>query len=107
MNNELRDGMIHQAQQERMVRDTMILQKVNAAHREGFKTRFPGQVEHCMRLTAERLQAVLTRKPTDLADPDTWNCTPAEIGQLSEALWHLSVISQLYPLETADEPGKE
>jgi hypothetical protein len=107
MNNEVRDGMIHQAQQERMTRDTLILQKVNAAHREGFKTRFPGQVEHCMRLTAERLQAVLTRKPVDLADPDTWNCTPGEIGQLSEALWHLSVISQMYPLESLDEPGKE
>ena len=106
MNNQVRDGMIHQAQQERMVRDTMILQKVNAAHREGFKTRFPGQVEHCMRLTAERLQAILTRKPTDLADPDTWNSTAAEISQLSEALWHLSVISQIYPVESVDEPNK-
>ena len=103
---EVRDGMIHQAQQERMVRDTMILQKVNAAHREGFKARFPGQVEHCMRLTAERLQAILTRKPTDLADPETWNSTAAEIAQMSEALWHLSVISQIYPMEPLDEPNK-
>jgi hypothetical protein len=103
---EVRDGMIHQAQQERMVRDTMILQKVNAAHREGFKARFPGQVEHCMRLTAERLQAILTRKPSDLADPATWNSTAEEIAHLSEALWHLSVISQIYPLETADEHSK-
>ena len=103
---EVRDGMIHQAQQERMVRDTLIMQKVNAAHRESFKTRFPGQVEHCMRLTAERLQAILTRKPTDLADPNTWNSTAAEIAQLSEALWHLSVISQIYPLEPLDEPNK-
>jgi len=102
--NNIRDGMIHQAQQERMVRDTVIMQKVNAAHRESFKARFPGQVEHCMRLTAERLQAILTRKPTDLADPNTWNSTAAEIAQLSEALWHLSVISQIYPLEAVDEP---
>ena len=103
---EVRDGMIHQAQQERMVRDTLIMQKVNAAHREGFKTRFPSQVEHCMRLTAERLQAILTRKPTDLADPSTWNCTTSEIHELSEALWHLSVISQMYPMESLDEPNK-
>lgn len=104
---EVRDGMIHQAQQERMVRDTLIMQKVNAAHREGFKTRFPGQVEHCMRLTAERLQAILTRKPTDLADPATWNSTAEEIAHLSEALWHLSVISQIYPLEITDEHNKQ
>ena len=100
---EVRDGMIHQAQQERMVRDTLISQKINAAHREGFKVRFPGQVEHCMRLTAERLQAILTRKPTDLADPATWNSTAEEIAHLSEALWHLSVISQIYPLEMTDD----
>ena len=104
---EVRDGMIHQAQQERMVRDTLIMQKVNSAHREGFKVRFPGQVEHCMRLTAERLQAILTRKPTDLADPATWNSTAEEIAHLSEALWHLSVISQIYPLEIADEHNKQ
>jgi hypothetical protein len=103
MNNQVRDGMIHQAQQERMSRDTLIMQKVNAAHREGFKTRFPGQVEHCMRLTAERLQAILTRKPTDLADPETWTSTADEIAKLSEALWHLSVISQIYPLEIAND----
>jgi hypothetical protein len=100
---EVRDGIIHQAQQERMARDTLIMQKVNGAHREAFKQRFPGQVEHCMRLTAERLQAILTRKPTDLADPETWTSTADEIAKLSEALWHLSVISQIYPLETAND----
>ena len=104
---EIRDGMIHQAQQQRIARDTVIMQKVNAAHREAFKTRFPGQVEHCMRLTAERLQAILTKKPTDLADPDTWTSTADEIAKLSEALWHLSVISQIYPMEQQDESNKE
>jgi hypothetical protein len=102
-NSNVRDGMIHQAQQERVVRDTLIMQKVNAAHREAFKTRFPGQVEHCMRLTAERLQAILTKKPTDLADPETWTSTADEIAKLSEALWHLSVISQVFPMEDSNE----
>jgi len=97
MNNDARDGVIHQAQQERIVRDTLIMQKVNGAHREAFTKRFPGQVEHCMRLTAERLQAILTRKPTDLADPTTWNCTAEEIAQLSEALYVLSKINREYP----------
>lgn len=104
----IRNTMIDQAQQQRMTRDTLIMQKVNHAHREAFKTRFPGQVEHCMRLTAERLQAILTKKPTDLADPETWTSTADEIAKLSEALWHLSVISQIYPMETNnDEPSKE
>jgi len=102
----MRDGDIFQAQQERMTRDTLIMQKVNGAHREAFKHRFPGQLEHIQRLIAERLQAILTRKPTDLADPATWTSTADEIARLSEALWHVSVISQIYPMETADEPNK-
>jgi len=108
MTNEIRDGMIHQAQQERMVRDTLISQKINASHREGFKARFPGQIEHCMRLTAERLQAILTRKPTDLADPTTWNSTAEEIANLAEALYNLSKINREYPMEIAnDEHSKQ
>jgi hypothetical protein len=102
-NPTIRDSIIDQAQQQRMTRDTLILQKVNAAHREAFKTRFPGQVEHCMRLTAERLQAILTKKPADLTDPETWTATADEIAKLSEALWHLSVISQIYPMENSNE----
>lgn len=102
----VRDGMIDQAQQERMARDVKIMQKVNAAHREAFKTKFPGQVEHCMRLTAERLQAILIKKPSDLADPETWIATADEIAKLSEALWHLSVISQVFPMEHEDEHSK-
>lgn len=106
MTNEIRDGMIHQAQQERLVRDTLILQKVNAAHREGFKSRFPSQIEHCMRLTAERLQAILTRKPEDLADPTTWNCTAEEIRDLAVALDKLAHLNHAYPMDVADEPNK-
>ena len=101
MTTPVRDGIIHQAQQEQLVRDTLILQKINASHREGFKARFPGQVEHCMRLTAERLQALLTRKPTDLADPTTWNCTAEEIVHLSEALYVLTKINREYPTHEA------
>ena len=99
--SQARDGMIDQAHQERVVRDTLIMQKVNHAHREAFKSRFPGQVEHCMRLTAERLQAILTRKPTDLADPATWNCTAEEIESLSTALYSLTKINREYPTEDA------
>jgi hypothetical protein len=100
---QVRDGQQHQLEQDRMVRDTLIMQKVNGAHREAFKIKFPGQIEHIQRLTAERLQAILTRKPTDLADPATWNCSADEIAQLSAALWHLSVISQIYPMENNND----
>ena len=98
MDNQIRNGIIDQAQQQRMVRDTLILQKVNKAQREGFRLKFPAQCEHVMRLTAERLQAVLTNKPTDLADPETWVSTAAEIRDLSEALYYLALISKDHPV---------
>ena len=95
---EVRNGIIDQAQQQRMARDTLILQKVNKAHREAFTQRFPVACEHMMRLTQERLQAMLTNKPKDLADPETWAATAQEIKHLSEALYYLSLISKEYPI---------
>jgi hypothetical protein len=103
MNNIARDSEIKQAQEQRMTRDTLILQKVNKAHREAFKTRFPGQVEHCMRLTAERLQSILSKKPADFADPATWISTCAEINDLSQALYYLSAVSKEFPVKAEDE----
>jgi hypothetical protein len=95
----MRDSMIHQAQQERMARDTKILQKVNAANREAFTQRFPGQIQHCMRLVAERLQAVLTNKPADLANPETWTATAQEIQDLTQALDNLAKLNHAYPIK--------
>jgi hypothetical protein len=82
----MRDGQQHQEQEAVRARDTVIMQKVNAAHREAFIRRFPGQCEHIMRLIAERLQAVLTNKPERLEDPTTWTATADEIAALSSAL---------------------
>lgn len=96
---EIRNSIIDQAQQQRMTRDTLILQKVNKVQREAFKSRFPGQLEHIMRLTAERLQAILTKKPDDLSDPGTWTATAQEVRDLSEALFYLSHISKENPIE--------
>jgi hypothetical protein len=53
-----------------------------------------------MRLTAERLQAVLTKKPTDLTDTSTWSGKPDEILALSHGLYYLSIMNQHYPVET-------
>ena len=99
---DIRNGMIDQAQQQRIARDTLILQKVNRAQRDAFKLKFPGQCEHVMRLTAERLQAVLTNKPQDMANPETWVSTAAEIRDLSEALYYLALISKDYPTTTEE-----
>jgi hypothetical protein len=82
-----RDSEIRQAVQARAVQDTRILQKVNAAHREAFREKFPGQIEHALRLTAERLQAVLTKTETTvLNQPATWSCTAQDIRDLAVAL---------------------
>jgi phage terminase Nu1 subunit (DNA packaging protein) len=67
--------------------ETKIAQKVNAAHRAAFREKWPGQIEHIMRLIAERLQLGLRKdNPIEL--------TAAEIQALSAALnsiYHIHV----------------
>lgn len=97
-----RNFEIHRAvkmKEEKLVQDTIILQKVNKVHREAFREKFPGQIEHCMRLTAERLQSLLTKKPTDMTDTSTWTGKPDEILALSHGLYYLSILNQHYPIE--------
>ena len=79
--------MIDQDQEQQRIQDTRIAQKVMAAHREAFKEKFPGQVEHCMRLIAERLQLGL-RKDSDLQISD------GSAKDLSWALLNLWTIHQ-------------
>ena len=82
-----------QAQQE--LQDVRILQKVNAAHREAFKEKYPGQVEHCLRLTSERLQALLTKRAdTDIQDPSTWNGSTTDILNLAQSIYYLDCINR-------------
>lgn len=90
-----RDSEIRQARENRAVQDVRILQKVNAAHREAFREKFPGQVEHAMRLTAERLQAILVKtEHLVLSNPATWSGTAEDIAHLSAALASLHSIHQ-------------
>jgi hypothetical protein len=51
------------------------------------------------RRAAERLQALLTKKPTDLTDTGTWAGSAQEIHDLSHGLYYLSIINQHYPVE--------
>lgn len=100
----LRDGIVHNAIEQRMARDTKIMQGVNAAHREAFGQKFPGQLEHSMRLISERLQHILT-KPEGivLSDPDSWPARAEEINDLSAALWHLQQVRQSLPSNATSE----
>ncbi len=96
----LRDGMIHNAVEKRRADETKILQKVNAANREAFVQRFPGQIEHCMRLVSERLQYCLNKpEGTDLTNPATWPATPDELFALSHALRNLEEVRRHWPTQ--------
>jgi hypothetical protein len=98
-NPTMRDGMIHNAREARRVDDTKILQKVNAVNREGFVQRFPGQIEHHMRLVSERLQWCLTKQDgIDLSRPDTWLAEPDAIFALAQALRCLNEIRRDWPI---------
>lgn len=72
---------------EQQVLDTKILQKVNAAHREAFVEKLPGQADHILRLITERLQLGLDKRGgVVVTDPNTWILTAAEIEQLAQAM---------------------
>lgn len=92
---DVRDADIRQAVERRRVDDTKILQKVNAVNREAFTARFPGMLEHSMRLVNERLMNCLNKpEGIDLANPDTWPADCGEIHDLAQALYHLDSIHQ-------------
>jgi hypothetical protein len=101
---DVRDSEIRQAQQQRLARDTRMAQTVGEAHRLAFRDRFPGQLEHCMRLVSERLQSCLFKNDQcDLSRPETWNAGTADIRDLSEALWALEQVRQHWPMPDSQD----
>ena len=89
--NTARDSTIRAAIAAKETQDTKIAQKVLAAHREAFQEKLPGQMEHCVRLLLERLQACLA-KPEGcvLSDPITWPASADDILAIArsvESLW--------------------
>ena len=102
MTTDLRDGMIHNAVETRRARDVKIMQGVNQAHREAFVVRLPGQIEHSMRLIAERLIACLSKpEGTHLEDPATWPASADDIHRLTQALWQLEQLREHWPIPEA------
>jgi len=92
---DVRDADIRQALEARRADDTRIAQKVLAVNREAFVVKFPGQLQHSMRLVNERLMNCLNRpEGTDLSRPETWPADTAEIADLAQALYHLDLIRQ-------------
>ena len=64
MMGEWKDEAIRAAREQadaQRVEEVKIQQKLGAAHRAAFQAKFPGQIEHCMRLIAERLQKGLAK----------------------------------------------
>jgi hypothetical protein len=99
--------MIHAASEQRRARDVKIMQGINQAHREAFVVRLPGQLEHSMRLIAERLIAVLAKPPgTVLEQPDTWPADAGQIAHLAESLWHLELVRQHWPVPEHIPPAE-
>ena len=82
---------------EQQLADVKIMQKVNAVHRESFTVKYPGQIEHILRLTAERLQAGLDKRDgVDVNNVNTWKMTPNELADLSEAMYYQHLIRQSF-----------
>lgn len=78
---------------QRQADDIKILQKVNAVHRSAFTEKYPSQVEHCLRLTMERLQAGLDKRDgCDVANPETWRMSTVEIQELAHTAYLLNEI---------------
>ena len=70
---------------DRAVADIKIAQRVGQANREAFRLKYPGQIEHCLRLTAERLQKGLDKNAARQLDT-------VEVADLAQALGHLHAI---------------
>ena len=99
VSSDMRDGHTHNARETLRVTDVKILQKVNAVNREAFVIRFPGQVEHHMRLVSERLQACLVKPPgIDLGQPSTWPAGSEDLLNLAMSLKHLNEVRRDWPI---------
>lgn len=90
-----RDQEIKRAQEAARYNDTLILQKINASHRLAFTEKFPGQIEHILRLLTERLQNGLDKRDNvNLDDVKTWKLSPGELYELSDAVYKIYLVRE-------------
>ena len=89
------DERVRQQLAEQQVQETIILQKVNRVHREAFSEKFPGQLEHILRLITERLHLGLDKRDgVNVQNPDTWILTSEEILCLAQSMKAINEIRQ-------------
>lgn len=82
-----RDQEIKNAQEHAKVNETLIMQKINASHRVAFAEKFPGQLEHILRLLTERLQIGLDKRDgVLLEDPKSWKLSTTELKDLAQSI---------------------
>jgi len=92
---DARDSEIRQAQEQTKVKETLILQKINASHRVAFTEKFPGQCEHILRLLTERLQAGLDKRDgVVITDTTTWKLHASEIADLADAVYKIHIVRE-------------
>ena len=90
---EFKRQITDQDEQQRLVDETRILQKVRGVQRDAFSIKYPGQVEHCLRLVMERLQAGLDKRDgCDIGNPNTWRMTTVELYELAHTAHMLDQI---------------
>ena len=90
-----RDAEIRRATEQAKVSDTLILQKINASHRVAFAEKFPGQLEHILRLLTERLQAGLDKRDgVEITDPTSWKMHPDELAHMARAILDIYTVKE-------------
>jgi hypothetical protein len=88
----------------RQVQDTKIMQKVNAVSREAFLSKYPGQIEHILRLLCEKMQMSLDKRgANDPTDSSTWLLSPAEYAELAQSIYHINEVHQSIKLDTKEQ----
>jgi len=67
--------------------DTSLESKVAKEIQQSFAQRYPGSIEHCLRLLTERLQLGLDKRGiSDLTDVGSWKISPQDLLALSQSL---------------------
>tara|TARA_R110000868_G_scaffold364575_1_gene627448 strand:- start:315 stop:623 length:309 start_codon:yes stop_codon:yes gene_type:complete len=92
---DAKDQEIRKAQEASKVKDTLILQKINASHRVAFAEKYPGQIEHILRLLTERLHLGLDKRDgVIIDDPSTWKLSTQEISNLADSVYKIHQIRE-------------
>lgn len=92
---DIKEREIKQARDKVKYNETIILQKINASHRVAFAEKYPGQIEHILRLLTERLQNGLDKRDNvDIDNVNTWKLLPGELRDISDAVYKIHLVRE-------------